>query len=342
MRLGKLAAALVLMGALGVGAAGFSQPAYAVGGIGNLFESLKAKQNHSAPSAQEEPDTISSAAVGSTADGNAAVSNDAVSTDAASPEVTTTSANREQKVSVDYDYDLALLPHIGSFVLYSENTDEAREAIKALQRDVMPEYSETMSLGGAFNAYSHCIEGTKGFVYRYDEDSGQSSVSFRCDLALDQARIEDLKHSGVRSIIQLAVMQSSVAGEYVAQLLGVPPTSKDEAEAALNHKVQVLNEAFEASMRPTQATVEFEFFRSIVDPSSFPEYRSGIFFDFADGTSGYADFLSDEDTTEYFDEFLALYEDSPFIEGMLDDSSMGAMLCLMLLVAYVDGAGLEF
>ena len=47
MRLGKLAAALVLMGALGVGAAGFSQPAYAVGGIGNLFESLKAKQNHS-------------------------------------------------------------------------------------------------------------------------------------------------------------------------------------------------------------------------------------------------------------------------------------------------------
>ena len=221
MRLGKLAAALVLMGALGVGAAGFSQPAYAVGGIGNLFESLKAKQNHSAPSAQEEPDTISSAAVGSTADGNAAVSNDAVSNDAASPEVTTTSANREQKVSVDYDYDLALLPHIGSFVLYSENTDEAREAIKALQRDVMPEYSETMSLGGAFNAYSHCIEGTKGFVYRYDEDSGQSSVSFRCDLALDQARIEDLKHSGVRSIIQLAVMQSSVAGEYVAQLLGV-------------------------------------------------------------------------------------------------------------------------
>ena len=201
-----------------------------------------------------------------------------------------------------------------------------------------------MSLGGAFNAYSHCIEGTKGFVYRYDEDSGQSSVSFRCDLALDQARIEDLKHSGVRSIIQLAVMQSSVAGEYVAQLLllGVPPTSKDEAEAALNHKVQVLNEAFEASMRPTTATVEFEFFRSIVDPSSFPEYRSGIFFDFADGTSGYADFLSDEDTTEYFDEFLALYEDSPFIEGMLDDSSMGAMLCLMLLVAYVDGAGLEF
>ena len=317
MRLGKLAAALVLMGALGVGAAGFSQPAYAVGGIGNLFESLKAKQNHSAPSAQEEPDTISSAAVGSTADGNAAVSNDAVSNDAASPEVTTTSANREQKVSVDYDYDLALLPHIGSFVLYSENTDEAREAIKALQRDVMPEYSETMSLGGAFNAYSHCIEGTKGFVYRYDEDSGQSSVSFRCDLALDQARIEDLKHSGVRSIIQLAVMQSSVAGEYVAQLLGVPPTSKDE-------------------------TVEFEFFRSIVDPSSFPEYRSGIFFDFADGTSGYADFLSDEDTSEYFDEFQALYEDSPFIEGMLDDSSMGAMLCLMLLVAYVDGAGLEF
>lgn len=342
MRLGKLAAALVLMGALGVGAAGLSQPAYAVGGIGNLFESLKAKQNHSAPSAQEEPDTISSAAVGSTADGNAAVSNDAVSNDAASLEVTTTSANREQKVSVDYDYDLALLPHIGSFVLYSENTDEAREAIKALQRDVMPEYSETMSLGGAFNAYSHCIEGTKGFVYRYDEDSGQSSVSFRCDLALDQARIEDLKHSGVRSIIQLAVMQSSVAGEYVAQLLGVPPTSKDEAEAALNHKVQVLNEAFEASMRPTQATVEFEFFRSIVDPSSFPEYRSGIFFDFADGTSGYADFLSDEDTSEYFDEFQALYEDSPFIEGMLDDSSMGAMLCLMLLVAYVDGAGLEF
>lgn len=342
MRLGKLAAALVLMGALGVGAAGFSQPAYAVGGIGNLFESLKAKQNHSAPSAQEEPDTISSAAVGSTADGNAAVSNDAVSNDAASPEVTTTSVNREQKVSVDYDYDLALLPHIGSFVLYSEDTDEAREAIKALQHDVMPEYSETMSLGGAFNAYSHCIEGTKGFVYRYDEDSGQSSVSFRCDLALDQARIEDLKHSGVRSIIQLAVMQSSVAGEYVAQLLGVPPTSKDEAEAALNHKVQVLNEAFEASMRPTQATVEFEFFRSIVDPSSFPEYRSGIFFDFADGTSGYADFLSDEDTSEYFDEFQALYEDSPFIEGMLDDSSMGAMLCLMLLVAYVDGAGLEF
>lgn len=342
MRLGKLAAALVLMGALGVGAAGFSQPAYAVGGIGNLFESLKAKQNHSAPSAQEEPDTISSAAVGSTADGNAAVSNDAVSNDAASPEVTTTSVNREQKVSVDYDYDLALLPHIGSFVLYSEDTDEAREAIKALQHDVMPEYSETMSLGGAFNAYSHCIEGTKGFVYRYDEDSGQSSVSFRCDLALDQARIEDLKHSGVRSIIQLAVMQSSVAGEYVAQLLGVPPTSKDEAEAALNHKVQVLNEAFEASMRPTQATVEFEFFRSIVDPSSFPEYSSGIFFDFADGTSGYADFLSDEDTSEYFDEFQALYEDSPFIEGMLDDSSMGAMLCLMLLVAYVDGAGLEF
>ncbi|HIX56898.1 MAG TPA: hypothetical protein H9850_05445 [Candidatus Anaerobiospirillum pullistercoris] len=329
MRLGKLAAALVLTGALGVGAAGFTQPAYAVGGIGNLFESLKAKQDHSAPAAQEEPDTLSSTAA---------------SNDVASSEVTTTSANREQeaKVNADFSYDLALLPHIGSFVLYSEDTDEAREAIKALQRDVMPEYSETMSLGGAFNAYSHCIEGTKGFVYRYDEDSGQSSVSFRCDLALDQARIDDLKHSGVRSIIQLAVMQSSVAGEYVAQLLGVPPTSKDEAQAALNHKVQVLNEAFEASMRPTQATVEFEFFRSIVDPSSFPEYRSGIFFDFADGTSGYADFLSDEDTTEYFDEFLALYEDSPFIDGMLDDSSMGAMLCLMLLVAYVDGAGLEF
>lgn len=339
MRLGKLATALVLMGSLGLGAAGLSQPAYAVGGIGNLFESLKAKQNHSAPSAQEESDTLSS-----TAASNAAVSNAADSNDAATTEVTTASANREQeaKVSADYSYDLALLPHIGSFVLYSEDTDEAREAIKALQHDVMPEYSETMSLGGAFNAYSHCIEGTKGFVYRYDEDSGQSSVSFRCDLALDQARIEDLKHSGVRSIIQLAVMQSSVAGEYVAQLLGVPPTSKDEAEAALNHKVQVLNEAFEASMRPTQATVEFEFFRSIVDPSSFPEYSSGIFFDFADGTSGYADFLSDEDSPEYFDEFQALYEDSPFIEGMLDDSSMGAMLCLMLLVAYVDGAGLEF
>ena len=336
MRLGKLAAVLVLMGTLGVGAAGFSQPAYAIGGIGNLFESLKAKQNNDALSVQEESDTRSHAAVSNAADSNAAESNDAP------PEETSTYANSKQEVSEDYDYDLALLPHIGSFVLYSEDSEEAREAIKALQHDVMPEYSETMSLGGAFNAYSHCIEGTKGFVYRYDEDSGQSSVSFRCDLALDQARIEDLKHSGVRSIIQLAVMQSSVAGEYVAQLLGVPPTSKDEAEAALNHKVQVLNEAFEASMRPTQATVEFEFFRSIVDPSSFPEYRSGIFFDFADGTSGYADFLSDEDTSEYFDEFQALYEDSPFIEGMLDDSSMGAMLCLMLLVAYVDGAGLEF
>lgn len=281
MRLGKLAAALVLMGTLGVGAAGFSQPAYAIGGIGNLFESLKAKQNNDALSVQEESDTRSHAAVSNAADSNAAESNDAP------PEETSTYANSKQEVSEDYDYDLALLPHIGSFVLYSEDTDEAREAIKALQHDVMPEYSETMSLGGAFNAYSHCIEGTKGFVYRYDEDSGQSSVSFRCDLALDQARIEDLKHSGVRSIIQLAVMQSSVAGEYVAQLLGVPPTSKDEAEAALNHKVQVLNEAFEASMRPTQATVEFEFFRSIVDPSSFPEYSSGIFFDFADGTSGY-------------------------------------------------------
>ena len=281
MRLGKLAAVLVLMGTLGVGAAGFSQPAYAIGGIGNLFESLKAKQNNDALSVQEESDTRSHAAVSNAADSNAAESNDAP------PEETSTYANSKQEVSEDYDYDLALLPHIGSFVLYSEDTDEAREAIKALQHDVMPEYSETMSLGGAFNAYSHCIEGTKGFVYRYDEDSGQSSVSFRCDLALDQARIEDLKHSGVRSIIQLAVMQSSVAGEYVAQLLGVPPTSKDEAEAALNHKVQVLNEAFEASMRPTQATVEFEFFRSIVDPSSFPEYSSGIFFDFADGTSGY-------------------------------------------------------
>ena len=281
MRLGKLAAVLVLMGTLGVGAAGFSQPAYAIGGIGNLFESLKAKQNNDALSVQEESDTRSHAAVSNAADSNAAESNDAP------PEETSTYANSKQEVSEDYDYDLALLPHIGSFVLYSEDTDEAREAIKALQHDVMPEYSETMSLGGAFNAYSHCIEGTKGFVYRYDEYSGQSSVSFRCDLALDQARIEDLKHSGVRSIIQLAVMQSSVAGEYVAQLLGVPPTSKDEAEAALNHKVQVLNEAFEASMRPTQATVEFEFFRSIVDPSSFPEYSSGIFFDFADGTSGY-------------------------------------------------------
>ena len=130
MRLGKLAAALVLMGALGVGAAGFSQPAYAVGGIGNLFESLKAKQNHSAPSAQEESDTRSHAAVSNAADSNAAESNDAP------PEETSTYANSKQEVSEDYDYDLALLPHIGSFVLYSEDTDEAREAIKALQRDV--------------------------------------------------------------------------------------------------------------------------------------------------------------------------------------------------------------
>ena len=238
MRLGKLAAALVLMGALGVGAAGFSQPAYAVGGIGNLFESLKAKQNHSAPSAQEESDTRSHAAVSNAADSNAAESNDAP------PEETSTYANSKQEVSEDYDYDLALLPHIGSFVLYSEDTDEAREAIKALQRDVMAEYSETMSLGGAFNAYSHCIEGTKGFVYRYDEDSGQSSVSFRCDLALDQARIEDLKHSGVRSIIQLAVMQSSVAGEYVAQLLGVPPTSNREWAAVFHELRSPLNNIF--------------------------------------------------------------------------------------------------
>ena len=130
MRLGKLAAALVLMGSLGVGAAGFSQPAYAVGGIGNLFESLKAKQNHSAPSAQEEPDSLSNAAVSNDAD-----SNDADSNDAASPEETTASANRaqESKVSTDYSYDLALLPHIGSFVLYlrlAANTPFVRAGIR--------------------------------------------------------------------------------------------------------------------------------------------------------------------------------------------------------------------
>lgn len=233
----------------------------------------------------------------------------------------------------------AKMPHVGSFVLYSRDTPAARQAIAAFQKVVLPAYHQTLNLDAVFKRYAHCEQGTKGFVFRTYEKTGKSSVSFRCDLKLRQQHLRAVQRPEVAELLKETF--------YPFFAKGVAEETAESNISLSSSAAQKISSSFDAilkaSMQPRTVTLEYEFYRSSVDPDEFPEYSAGIYVDYADNVSGYTDFVSGSDFAqlqEYveFDELTALYGNKNLIDAVLEsEPSHGLLLGVLLLTAYCDG-----
>lgn len=230
-------------------------------------------------------------------------------------------------------------PRIGNFRLYSQDTPAVRKAIAALQKVVIPAYSKTTKLDMVFKRYSHCKAGTKGYVFRTYEKSGRTSVSFRCDLDLRQQYLRSVQRPEITKLLKETFYP------FFAQ--GAVEEMRSNRSAAAATSAQQLNASFDAilkaSLQPRTITLEYEFYRSPIDPDTFPEYRAGFYVDFADNVSGYTDFVSDNDFAKLqdyvdFDEITALYANKNLIGALLEsEPSHGILFGTLLINAYCDG-----
>lgn len=229
-------------------------------------------------------------------------------------------------------------PRIGDFLLYSQDTREAREAIKALQDERMSNFGRNVTMDSILAKYSHCVNGTKGFYYRPTTQVGTASVSFRCELRLTPQQTSFMQRGKMSQQLRYMLAEASLGVEY-AELASKPETQRRANDiAALDNRTQRrfawFDDTFHACMQPKSATVEFEFFRSPTNPKNFPNYRAGLVVNFADGVMGYSEFLGEDDGVE-FDDLMVLYRNQDLLAAMNADNTKGLSLGIMLFKAYI-------
>lgn len=230
-------------------------------------------------------------------------------------------------------------PRMGDFLIYSEDTREGREAISALQDELMSNYGRNITMGSILSRYSYCVNGTKGFYYRPTTQVGTDSVSFRCEISLTPQQTMFMQRGKMSQQLRYMLAEASLGGSYAD--LASKPDSQRRAEqiAKMDNRTQRrfewFDNTFQACMQPRSATVEFEFFRSPTNPKNFPNYRAGLLVNFADGVTGYSEFLGEEDGVE-FDDLLALYRNKDLISAMHEDTTKGLSLGILLFKAYTN------